>query len=117
MAITYSYAVTNMTAYPTSAGQENVVFQIYWFLSGTDSTSGLSGGPVPSNTYVTYVAGEPFTPYNQLTQDQIIGWIMQDTPAGQMTALQNQVDIQIAAKTQQQQLIPPWNNPALSVKT
>ena len=66
------WTITGMSAYPQSEGETDVVFQVNWQCHATeDSYSAVSVGSVP----VTYTAGTPFTPYDQLTQDQVWGWI------------------------------------------
>jgi hypothetical protein len=72
MAITYTWSIESMANYPAAQGQSNVVFQVNWILTGTDGTYSASekGGLA-----VTYVAGEPYTPYAQLTEQQVIGWV------------------------------------------
>jgi len=48
------------------------VFQVDYSLYGQEDvyTSSVSG-----LVDVTYTGGEPFTPYNQLTEAQVIGWV------------------------------------------
>ena len=118
MAITYTQNIFNMVAYPTYETQTDVVFQINWILFGTDDATQISAN-IPAQTTVTYVAGEPFTPYNQITQAQVLDWINTDTQPEYMASLQANVAAQIAQQTQQQTLQPPWVNPPtppLSIK-
>ena len=72
MTISYAWAVNSMTAYPEYAGETDVVFSISWVLSATDGTyNAATYGSVDT----TYVAGSPFTPYDQLSLDQVNGWV------------------------------------------
>jgi len=71
MAITYIWSITNLNCYPEVEGETNVVFTSYWELSGTD---GQYAGKIYGSTPLTYVAGTPFTPYDQLTEEQVINW-------------------------------------------
>ena len=72
MTISYAWSVNSMTAYPEAEGQTDVVFQIAYVVSATDGTyNSAAYGSVDT----TYVAGSPFTPYNQLTLDQVNGWV------------------------------------------
>ena len=96
-----------MTAYPTYESQTNVVFQINWMLFGKDDSNGLVGS-TSAQTTVTYVAGDPFIPYSQLTQAEVQGWIISDTPADQMTTYQNQVAARISEQLVEQKLPVPW---------
>jgi len=112
MTISYQWAVNSMTAYPEAEGEQNVVFQIAWVLSATDGTynSAAYGSVV-----TTYVAGTPFTPYDQLTLDQVNGWVADALgPEGIAKA---QADCDAAIEAQQDTSKPvtpplPWNIPA-----
>jgi hypothetical protein len=100
-----------MTAYPEAEGETNVVFQIAWVCSATDGTyNSASYGSVDT----TYVAGSPFTPYDQLTLDQVNGWVADALgPDGIAKA---QADCDAAIAVQQAPDLPvtpplPWNIP------
>ena len=61
-----------MPAYPQEEGQSDVVFQVNWQCQAQDGLyRAVSNGSVP----VTYVASSPFTPYADLTQAQVWGWV------------------------------------------
>jgi hypothetical protein len=60
-----------MDAYPQAEGETNVVFTVHWTCAGTDGTYNAS-------VYSTCAVPAPtanFTPYQDLTQDQVLGWI------------------------------------------
>ncbi len=72
MTITNTWAVVQMDAYPEYEGEPDVVFTVHWTLSGTDGTySGSSYGSVG----ITLTEGSTFTPYADLTLDQVLGWV------------------------------------------
>ena len=71
MTITNTWAVVQLDCYPEEAGDTDVVFTVHWTCAGVDgtysgSTYGSCGVPGP---------GDPFTPYADLTLDQVLGWI------------------------------------------
>lgn len=69
---TYTWVIQSMLAYPEEAGETDVVFQVNWQCNANDGGyQANSLGSVP----VTYTAGSPFTPYADLTQNQVWGWI------------------------------------------
>lgn len=69
---TFNWQIISMPAYSQIDGQSDVVFEVNWQCQAQDDGySATSAGSVP----VTYTAGSPFTPYNQLTQEQVWGWI------------------------------------------
>ena len=95
MTVTYTWSVLQMNADPQADGETDVVFTVHWTLSGTDGTySGSSYGSVG----VTVDASAPFTPYADLTQDQVLGWVWTSgvdkdaTEAGVATQIANQVN-------------------------
>ena len=49
-----------------------IVTHVQWRLLGTDGTSIVS---IPGNVPLTRVEDTPYTPYNQLTQEQVINWV------------------------------------------
>jgi hypothetical protein len=69
---TYHWQIVSMPSYSQIDGQSDVVFEVNWSCFAVDENySAQSNGTVP----VTYTAGSPFTPYDQLTQEQVWGWI------------------------------------------
>ena len=111
MSNTYAWSVNSMTAYPEYAGETDVVFSISWVLSATDGTYNAAAyGSVDT----TYVAGTPFTPYDQLTLDQVNGWVADALGPEGIAKAQADCDAAIAA--QQAPDLPvtpplPWNIP------
>ena len=112
MTNSYQWSVNSMTAYPEAEGEQNVVFQIAWVLSATDGTyNSASYGSVDT----TYVAGSPFTPYNELTLSQVNGWVADALGPDGIAKAQADCDAAIAAqKDVSKPVTPPlpWNIPA-----
>jgi len=107
MATTFNWEISQLNCYPHAEGQTDVVFTGHWRLTGTDGTY---TGTVYSTCGVTYVAGTPFTPFADLTQEQVLGWIWAsgvDKDSAQ-AAVQTQIDNQINPPVVSPQL--PWNN-------
>lgn len=72
MTNTYTWIVEWMSCYPQAEGETDVVFQVGWRCNATDGTyNATQYGSVG----VSYVAGDPYTPYADLTQDQVLGWV------------------------------------------
>lgn len=72
MAITYTWSVTAMDCHSNDGSNTDVVFNVHWRCVGTD-------GQYTASVYSTCIVyGGPsnsFTPYADLTQDQVLGWI------------------------------------------
>lgn len=111
MSNTYQWAVNSMTAYPEAEGEQNVVFQIAWVLSATDGTyNAATYGAVDT----TYVAGTPFTPYDQLALEQVNGWVADALGADGIAKAYADCDAMIAAQQVPDQPVTPplpWNVP------
>lgn len=105
MAITYNWTVAQMDAYPTHEGHTDVVFTVHWRMDGTDGehTAGVYG-----SVGVTLDQGGTFTPYDQLTEAQVIGWVKDALGAEQVANCEASVAAQIEA-----QINPPVVTPAL----
>jgi len=72
MSNTYTWLIEAIDCYPTAEQQTDVAFNIHWRCNATDDTHNAT---IYSTCAVTYTAGSPFTPYAQLTKDQVLGWI------------------------------------------
>jgi hypothetical protein len=98
-----------MTAYPQAEGQTDVVFQIAYVVSATDGTyNSATYGSVD----VTYVPGTVYTPYDQLTLEQVNGWVAGALGEDGIVKAQAGCDAAIAAqKDPNLPVTPPlpWN--------
>ena len=107
MSNTYTWIVEAIDCYPQAEGQTDVAFTIHWRCNATDGTHNAT---IYSTCGVTYVAGSPFTPYAQLTQQQVLGWIWGGgvSESGTQTALDNMIASQINPTVVTPAL--PWSN-------
>ena len=104
MPITNTWNVVQMDAYPEEDGETDVVFNVHWTLTGTDGT--YAGG-VYGTQGVTVDPAEPFTPYEDLTLDQVVGWVQDAMGAEQVAAYEANVAEQIANQINPPVVTPP----------
>jgi len=104
MAITNTWAVVQMDCYPELDGDTDVVFTVHWTLSATDGTY---NGSVYGTVGVTYEAGTPYTPYADLTEAQVIGWVQTALGEEQVAAYEANVAQQINDQVAPQVVTPP----------
>ena len=100
----FTWTVTAMDCYPQAEGETDVVFTVHWTCSGVQDTY---NGSVYSTCGVPAPTGA-FTPYADLTQDQVLGWIWAngvDKDSAE-AAVQAQIDAQITPTVVQPAL--PW---------
>ena len=105
MAITNTWSVVQMDAYPEYEGEPDVVFTVHWRLDGTDGTY---AGSVYGSVGVTLDPDAPFTPYASLTQAQVIGWVQDALGEEQVASYEANVAQQI-----ENQINPPVVTPPL----
>jgi hypothetical protein len=105
MAITNTWNIQQLDAYPELDGQADVVFSVHWQLNGTDGTY---NGSVYGSVGVTLDEGASFVPYADLTQAQVIGWVQSALGEEQVTAYEANVAQQI-----ENQINPPVVTPPL----
>jgi hypothetical protein len=103
---TFNWEISQLDCYPQADGQTDVVFTVHWSCTGTDGTY---SGNAYSACSVTYVAGTPFTPFADLTQQDVLGWIWAGGVDKDATeaAVQQQIDNQINPPVVSPPL--PWN--------
>lgn len=104
MAITNTWAVVQMDAYPEYDGETDVVFNVHWTLS---ATNGTYTGSVYGTQTVSLDPEAPFTPYADLTQDQVIGWVQGAMGEEQVAALEANVAAQIEVQINPPVVTPP----------
>ena len=109
MSTQFTWSITALDAYPQAEGQTDVVFNCHWTCAGTETQNNQTyNASVYSTCAVTYVAGTPYTPYANLTQSQVLGWIWESGVNQQATeaAVQAQLNNQINPPVIQPKL--PW---------
>ena len=94
MAITYKWDIPQMNAHIQADGEDNVIYTVHYRYSGSEESGGVtySSTSIGTQSY-TYVAGEPFTPYEdtEAFEAVVIGWLegSLDVPAMQASIAAN----------------------------
>lgn len=105
MAITYTWSVVQMDCYPEYEQEADVVFNVHWTMNGVD---GEYTGSVYGSQSLTLDSGSTFTPYADLTEEQVVGWVKAAMGEEQVLSLEANVAQQI-----DNQINPPVVNPPL----
>lgn len=105
MAITYTWSVVQMDCYPEYEQEADVVFNVHWTMNGVD---GEYTGSVYGSQSLTLDSGSTFTPYPDLTEEQVVGWVKDAMGEEQVASLEANVAQQI-----DNQINPPVVNPPL----
>jgi hypothetical protein len=97
--ITYNWNFNPLECYPTESGQTDVVFNVHWQLYATTGSYGASSigvqrvGPLGTGS---------FTPFEELTKEQVQGWVVDSMGTGSVDAMYASLATQI-----ENQINPP----------
>lgn len=73
MSNTYTWVISQLDAYPQHEEHTDVVFTIHWRRQATDGNG--HNADIYGSQSVTLAPDAPFTPYADLTEAQVIGWL------------------------------------------
>jgi len=104
MNIVNTWNVVSMDAYPEYEDETDVVFNVHWTLVGTDGTY---NGSVYGSVGVSLDEGATFTPYADLTEAQVIGWVQAALGEEQVASYEANVAQQIADQIDPPVVTPP----------
>jgi hypothetical protein len=103
---TKNWSITQLSIYPQSEGEADVVCAAAWNVSGTDGTY---SGSLNGSTAFKLNPDEPYIPYDQLTQEQVLEWVWGSLGEEGKATAEADVDAQIAYAASQVQNAPlPW---------
>jgi hypothetical protein len=72
MATMIDWTISQLDCKPQEDGETDVVVVAHWQCTGVD---GEYTAQVYGTASFTYTPGDPFTPYADLTQDQVLNWV------------------------------------------
>jgi hypothetical protein len=104
MTIANTWAVVQMNAYPEYAGEPDVVFTVHWTLTATDGTY---AGSVYGSIGVSLAEGSAFTPYADLAEEQVVGWVQNAMGEEQVATYEANVAGQIEGQLNPTVVTPP----------
>lgn len=105
MTIVYTWTVDGLECYPQVGGLGDVVFRVRWAMNGFDGTYNAS---VQSMQDVPVPSGDAFTPYADLTETQVIQWVLDALGPEQVESFEADIVTQIA-----EMITPPVVTPLL----
>ena len=102
MATTFSTTITAM--YTLDTPDPGFVVNLLWTVTGVD---GQYTASIDGNSQFTVQEGT-FTPYPQLTESQVIGWIPPEQIASAQACVQGQIDSMITPPVSPANTPLPW---------
>ena len=93
MSNVYVETIERMDCYPTQDTMTDVVCTVYWRMN---ANNGDYSATAYGSCGITFVEGEPFTPYADLTFQQVWGWVAAIVNMDDMKAsLDKQIEAQV----------------------
>jgi len=90
MSVTYNWVVERMDCFPQIEGEANVVFTVFWRL---DATDGVYTSSAFGSQAIPYTDLTSFTPYADLSQSQVIGWVQAAMYPGRVGELETNLAV------------------------
>ena len=118
MAVSYNWTINPLEAYPTASGESDVVFTAHWQFHATETVGETTYTATSIGTEgLTYEAETPFTPFNELTLEQVSGWVETAMGEEKVQAMKDSLATQIANKINPPTvtLQAPWLNTSGSI--
>ena len=111
MANTYTWKIYAVGRNTTVGDLENVVKTVKWELIGTSDAGHV--GRFHGNSTLIFNPENDFTPFEQLTEEQIISWVESHLDETEMAAYKRAVDLEIDSQAEpvEDHVIDIWAKP------
>jgi hypothetical protein len=110
MTATCSWVINCLECYPQQNDKTDVVFKINWARQANDGTYSSS---VSGSELVTLDPDAPFTPYGDLTEAQVTGWLEAAIGVEEIAAIDANLNLRIENQINPSVITPvlPWASP------
>ena len=93
--ITYDWNCKTVDVHPQEEGETDVVYNVHWIVTGAKEDYSVNN----IGTQVVSLDPEtPFIPFEDLTNEIIVGWVKEAMGADQVQAIEDSIASQIAEK-------------------
>jgi hypothetical protein len=101
------WTIEQMQCFPSLDGKQNVVYVVNWLLTATQDEHTVQ---IYNTANLEYAPGSPYTEYDKLTPEQVLGWVKNALGNDQVHAYEVEAD-ELLAKKAAPQLVTnglPW---------
>ena len=104
----YTWFFSALDVYPSAEGQTDVVYNISWRLGGDDGSGYFAF--LYGAVECTYAQGDLFTPFADLTESKVEGWVTENLGDDEVARMKAEIDAMIAEQVTPTtvQMTPPW---------
>lgn len=111
---TITWKIEQLTCYPEVDNYVDVVFSAAWRVNGerTEGDKTYYSTVYGTQSLNPYTPKTPFTPYNELTEPQVTGWVQSAMGDAQVAAINANIEKQIQDQITPTTVTPPlpWSN-------
>lgn len=100
-----TFTTTINSMYTIDTPEPGFVYNVLWTVTGVDGTYTAEIG---GNSQFTVQEGPTFTPYDQLTQAQVLAWIPAEQISSAQSCVQGQINSLITPPVSPQNTPLPW---------
>ena len=99
MATTYNWNCKTVDVRPTEADHTDVVYNVHWIVTGVSDQLDSEGNPYQATSIGTQIVPldpeSEFIPFEDLTNEIVVGWTKEAMGAEQVTAIEESIANQI----------------------
>ena len=111
---TIKWQIEQLSCYPEVDNYTDVVFSAAWRVNGerTEGEQTYYATVYGSQSLSPYTEGQPFTPYADLQEAQVVGWVQEAMGDSQVAAINASIEKQIQDQITPVVVTPPlpWSN-------
>ena len=98
MAATMKWEVPHLVYYPTKDGKSKVVYEVSWRCNGTEEKDGETySSSAAGNNIIPYDADASFSAFDDLTEEQVLGWVWEADSDGTSKVVKADVEANVQA--------------------
>lgn len=104
---TITWSITQMQAKPTEGQYTDVVVTASWQCTASEVSGGIVYTDSNTGSVNFQMPSGSFTPYDQLTQEQVLGWVFSELGQEFKDNVEADVSAKVAAKINHPVVTPP----------
>jgi len=90
--VTYNWNCKTVDAYVEEGGNDDVVYNVHWIVTGTTTEGGKEYSATNIGTRVLNIDDiTNFIPFDQLTNDEVVAWTQATMGAEQVAAIETNI--------------------------
>lgn len=93
--ITYNWNCKTVDAYVEEAGNDDVVYNVHWIVTGTSDQVDPAGNPYSATNIGTQILDiddiTNFIPFDELTNDEVVAWTQATMGPEQVAAIETNI--------------------------